>query len=160
MPLIKSISCYHLLIITMFLISCSGQRPNNLGIYNGHFSACSSSPNCVSSDAKDLVHKVPPFYIDATTPNLWKLTAQAIQNMPRTQIILQTDDYLHAECTSAFFGFVDDLELHLRTGEGIIAVRSASRLGYSDFGINKKRIDNLNTNLIKLGIAKQFPPTN
>ena len=63
-------------------------------------------------------------------------------------------DYLHAECRSAVFGFVDDLELNLRPAEGIIAVRSASRLGYSDLGVNRKRIETLRTALIRQGIVK------
>ena len=154
MSLTRLLITTHLLFITMFLISCSGQRPTNLGIHGGRFIACPSSPNCVSSDSIDILHKVPPFYIDAASPDLWKLTIQAVLNLPRTQIITQTSDYLHAECTSAFFGFVDDLELHLRANEGIIAVRSASRLGHSDFGVNKKRIEALNNNLINLGVAK------
>ncbi|MCE3240443.1 MAG: hypothetical protein K0Q83_950 [Deltaproteobacteria bacterium] len=62
-------------------------------------------------------------------------------------------DYLHAECTSAVFGFVDDLELHLRIAEGVIAVRSASRLGYSDLGVNRRRIEDLRALLIKRGIV-------
>ena len=55
------------------------------------------------------------------------------------QIIAETSDYLHAECATAIFGFVDDLEVHLRVAEGVIAVRSASRLGYSDLGVNRRQ---------------------
>lgn len=55
----------------------------------------------------------------------------------------QSDAYLHAECRSALFGFVDDLELQLRTGDRLVAVRSASRLGYYDFGVNRRRIEHL-----------------
>ena len=74
-------------------------------------------------------------------------------NLPRTRIVVDTADYLHAECASAVFGFVDDLELHLRRAEGIIAVRSASRLGYSDLGVNRHRIENLRALLISQGIV-------
>lgn len=58
----------------------------------------------------------------------------SVEGLPRTKIIAATADYL-AKCTSAVFGFVDDLELHLRIAEGVIAVRSASRFGYSDLGV-------------------------
>ena len=65
-----------------------------------------------------------------------------------------TDDYIHAECSSAVFGFVDDLELHLRAAQKLIAVRSASRLGHSDFGVNRKRVENLRTRLQKQGVVR------
>ena len=61
--------------------------------------------------------------------------------LPRTRVIRLEPDYLHAECRSALMGFVDDLELYLRTDEGTIAVRSASRLGWSDMGVNRRRVD-------------------
>jgi uncharacterized protein (DUF1499 family) len=66
----------------------------------------------------------------------------------------ETPGYLHAECRSALFGFVDDLELHLRVSEGVIAVRSASRLGYSDLGVNRRRVEILRTSLINRGMVR------
>jgi uncharacterized protein (DUF1499 family) len=74
--------------------------------------------------------------------------------MPRTRIVRETADYLHAECRSTLFGFIDDLELNLRPTEGIIAVRSASRLGYSDFGANRRRIERLRASLIIQGVLR------
>jgi uncharacterized protein (DUF1499 family) len=82
----------------------------------------------------------------------WLAVRRSVESLPLTKIIAETSDYLHAECTSAVFGFVDDLELHLRTAEGIIAVRSASRLGYSDLGVNRRRIEDLRAILLKHGI--------
>jgi uncharacterized protein (DUF1499 family) len=66
----------------------------------------------------------------------------------------ETSGYLHAECRSALLGFVDDLELHLRPSEGVIAVRSASRLGYSDFGVNRRRVEVLRASLISRGMGR------
>jgi uncharacterized protein (DUF1499 family) len=63
------------------------------------------------------------------------------------------DDYLHAECRSALFRFVDDLEIQLRPGEGIAAVRSASRVGYSDLGVNRKRVESLRAELAEAGVV-------
>jgi uncharacterized protein (DUF1499 family) len=74
--------------------------------------------------------------------------------LPRSQIITVTDDYVHAECRSAVFGFVDDLELHLRLGQNSIAVRSASRLGHGDFGVNRKRVESLRTLLTERGAIR------
>ncbi len=72
-----------------------------------------------------------------------KAAGQAVAAMPRTEIVTQTDDYIYAECTSKTMGFVDDLELQLRPSDDVIAVRSASRIGYGDMGVNRARIESL-----------------
>lgn len=77
-----------------------------------------------------------------------------VAGLPRTAIVMQTDDYLHAECSSALFGFVDDLELHLRPEQNLIAVRSAARLGRSDFGVNRKRVENLRSLLRQQSVVR------
>jgi uncharacterized protein (DUF1499 family) len=77
-----------------------------------------------------------------------------IEALPRTRIAAQTETTLHAECRSRIFRFTDDLELHLRAGEGIIAVRSASRLGYSDLGVNRHRVETLRAELTKRGAVR------
>jgi uncharacterized protein (DUF1499 family) len=128
--------------VLMALFSCVGVRPDGLGVKNGRLAACPSSPNCVSSDdAGD--HAVAPFRLAVPVADAWRLAQSAVSGLPRTKIITQTADYLHAECSSAVFGFVDDLELHLRPQENSIAVRSAARLGYSDLGVNRRRVENL-----------------
>jgi uncharacterized protein (DUF1499 family) len=81
--------------------------------------------------------------LDAPPEQVWPAVRAAVLSLPRTQIVAESGDYLHAECSSAVFGFVDDLELHLRPQGGLIAVRSASRLGYRDFGVNRKRVEKL-----------------
>ena len=141
----------------MSLISCTGKRPSNLGVFDSELSSCPSTPNCVSSDAKkdDARHYINPFQLDQTQTESWKAVRDSVLELPRTQIITETTDYLHAECTSALFGFVDDLELHHRADEHIIAVRSASRLGSSDLGVNRKRIESLRNMLNKRGILNQ-----
>ena len=134
-------------ILCMAILSCSGQRPDNLGVDNGRLAPCPASPNCVCSEACDQQHLAPPFRLKLPAAEAWEAVKQMVQQLPRTRIITQTDAYLHAECSSAVFGFVDDLELYLRPTDNIIAVRSASRLGYSDFGVNRKRVENLRARL-------------
>ena len=141
------------LLLSMPLFSCTGKRPANLGVEGSRLAPCPSSPNCVSSDAADSTHSIAAFALAIPSRDAWLAVRGSVESLPRTKIISETDDYLHAECTSAFFGFVDDLELHLRTSEGVIAVRSASRLGYSDLGVNRRRIEDLRTLLIKQGIV-------
>lgn len=84
----------------------------------------------------------------------WRAARAAVAAMPGITVITDNSDYLHAECRSAFFGFVDDLELHLRAKQNLIAVRSAARLGRSDFGVNKKRIEKLRSQLRQQGVVR------
>jgi uncharacterized protein (DUF1499 family) len=84
----------------------------------------------------------------------WRAVRSTVAGLPRTEIIVATDDYLHAECRSALFGFVDDMELHLRPAQNLIAARSAARLGHSDFGVNRKRVEKLRALLAKQGAIR------
>ena len=119
----------------------------------GKLAPCSSRPNCVSSDAvPDDPHHVNPYDLAMPAAEAWRLVRQVIEEQPRTRIVAWTDTTLHAECRSRVFRFVDDLELHLRAAEGIIAVRSASRLGYADLGVNRKRVEALRAKLKQRGV--------
>ncbi|HWH75931.1 MAG TPA: DUF1499 domain-containing protein [Candidatus Binatus sp.] len=140
--------------IVMSLFSCSGTRPANLGIKDGRLAACPSSPNCVSSDAADSSHSIAAFELTVPAIDAWRAMRVTVENLPRTKIITVSDDYLYAECSSAVFGFVDDLELHLRPAQNSVAVRSASRLGKSDFGVNRKRVEKLRGLLAKQGVIR------
>ncbi len=125
----------------MPVFSFSGTAPENRGVTGGKFRNCPSTPNCVCSDATDRVHRIAPLRFSGNAEAAWGAACLIVENLPRTAIVLREADYLHAECESPVLGFVDDLELHLRPGEGIIAVRSAARLGYWDFGVNRKRVE-------------------
>ena len=140
--------------IAMSLFSCSGSRPANLGIKDGRLAACPSTPNCVSSDATDSPHAIAAFQLVALPADGWRALRTALESLPRTKIITATDDYIYAECSSAVFGFVDDLELYLRPSQNLIAVRSAARLGHGDFGVNRKRVENLRTLLMQRGVIR------
>lgn len=143
-----------LLIASMPLLSCSGTRPSNLGVSNSRLAPCPASPNCLSSDDHDSAHKTPPFQLEKPAAIVWKIVRELVANLPCTQIINETSDYFHAECRSSVFGFVDDLELHLRPSARVIAVRSAARLGYSDFGVNRRRVELLRAALISRGMIR------
>jgi len=138
----------------MSLFSCSGTRPANLGIKDGRLAPCPSTPNCVSSDAAASAHAIAAFQLVAPPVEVWRALRAALGSLPRSQIVTVTDDYIHAECSSAFFGFVDDLELHLRPSQNSIAVRSAARLGHSDFGVNRKRVESLRGVLTQRGVIR------
>jgi len=114
-----------------------------IGITQGKLSPCPDSPNCVSSQSSDPSHYVEPLsYTDSRLDAKTRLL-KIIESMPRTQIISNTDNYLHAEFTSLIFRFVDDVEFLFDEEQNLIQVRSASRVGYSDLGMNRKRIEAL-----------------
>lgn len=121
----------------------SGQRPDNLGVKAGKLSSCPTSPNCVSSQAStdDSQHYVEPLSYSATNSDPIATVANLISQMDRTQIITADDTYLYAEFTSSLMGFVDDVEFYLDPDTETIQVRSASRLGESDLGVNRDRIE-------------------
>ncbi|MGH7887215.1 MAG: DUF1499 domain-containing protein [Candidatus Binatia bacterium] len=138
----------------MPLFSCSGTRPVDLGIKDGRLAPCPSTPNCVSSHAADSAHAVAPLQLVIPPVEAWRALRSVLETLPRVQIITATDDYVHADCSSAFFGFVDDLELHLRAPQNIIAARSAARLGHSDFGVNRRRVEMLRGLLTQRGTIR------
>lgn len=142
------------LLISLPFMSCSGNRPSNPGVSGPGMAPCPSSPNCVSSDAQDDSHKIQPLQLAVPFDQAWQIAREEVSKLPRTQIVHEKPDYFHAECRSAIFAFVDDLELCLRPAEGIIAVRSASRLGYFDFGVNRRRVEALRSALMKRGIVR------
>ena len=119
----------------------SGTRPGNLGVKNGRFAPCKTSPNCVSSqaDPADQEHHIAPIVFSGTMHEL----RRAVESMTRAGVIREEGNYLYAEYTSALMGYVDDVELYYDEGAGLVHVRSASRLGRSDFGVNRKRIEEL-----------------
>jgi len=125
------------------LLSIPGRRPTDIGPQGSRLARCPGSPNCVCSDDDDATHGIAALRLAVPAAEAWSAAKQAVLALPRTRIVTERGDYLHAECTSALLGFVDDLELHLRAGEAVIAVRSASRVGYSDFGVNRKRVERI-----------------
>jgi uncharacterized protein (DUF1499 family) len=148
------INGFILIVACTILTSCAGIRPNNLGISDSLLAACPPTPNCVSSDAQDADHKIDPFRLAAPVAEVWRVTREMVLEMPRTHIVEETLDYLYLESKTALLGFVDDFELHLRASKGIIAVRSAARLGYSDFGVNRNRVEALRSALIGRGVVE------
>jgi len=135
-----------------------GKR-RGLGIVAGRLADCPDSPNCVCSDAVDPSHRVTAFALAMAPSEAWNEIRAAVTALPRTRIVKRTSDYLHAQCSSALFGFVDDLELHLRTPHGgTVAVRSAARIGYWDFGVNRARVERLHSDLVRRGVIAADEP--
>ena len=128
----------------------AGKRPNNLGVNSGKLAACPNSPNCVSSQSSSSVHSIAPLTYSSTAEQAIAKLKSVIQSLPRTKIITESKDYLYAEFKSALMGFVDDVEFYLDRKANVIQVRSASRLGQSDLGVNRKRIETIRAKLAEV----------
>jgi uncharacterized protein (DUF1499 family) len=127
-------------IIVMTLIAATQASANQLP-------SCPSSPNCVSSQAKDADHFIAPFKIAGSVDEAWAALKKALAGQKRTVITSESGNTLHAEATSLVFRFVDDIDAILDADARIIDVRSASRVGYGDFGVNRRRVERLRSEL-------------
>ncbi|AFZ59910.1 DUF1499 domain-containing protein [Anabaena cylindrica FACHB-243] len=121
----------------------TGKRPDNLGVRDGKLAPCPPSPNCVSSQASDPLHQIAPLSFTSNPEQALSKLKGIIQSLPRTKLITETEDYLYAEFKSGLMGFVDDVEFYLDHNSNIIHMRSASRLGYGDLGVNRQRIETI-----------------
>ena len=123
----------------------SGKRPNDLGVNNGKLKAPSKKPNSVSSQASSGYAKIQPLACQGDPSGTWERLKSLVEQ--EAKLIQSTDDYLYAEYTTPLMGYVDDVEFLLSPDEDAIHLRSASRLGYSDMGANRKRIESLRNRL-------------
>jgi len=119
-------------------LSQSGRAP---GLVNDKLTACPTTPNCVCSEyPDDSIHFIAPIKIEAEE-NL-SIIREAILKLGGT-LVDERENYLSATFTSALFGFVDDLEVRRDSTNLLLQLRSASRVGKGDLGINKKRVEQL-----------------
>lgn len=110
---------------------------------------CGRRPNCVSSNASDPRRRVGPWRLRIEPEVAWQTIRQLVAEIPRSRIVVEEDWYLHAEARSRLLRFVDDLEIAVDPVERLVAVRSASRLGYSDRGVNRRRVERLRGLLVE-----------
>lgn len=126
------------LLLTLALFHLVGPVPADLGVHNGELSPCPSPAHCARANWSSA----------APDADLAKLVT-VLEAMPRTAIVEQGAHYLHATATSAFFGFIDDLELYADPAHGVLQARSVSRLGDSDLGVNSRRLLTLENALLE-----------
>jgi uncharacterized protein (DUF1499 family) len=135
-----------LIVPTVLLVvyhSLPSMPPDNLGVVNGRLADCPDSPNCVSSQSDAPEHRVEPFPLRGSASEALARLRSVLAAMPHTRIVEEQGNYLHAKATSLVFGFVDDVELLVDEGAKVIHVRSASRVGHSDLGVNRDRVERL-----------------
>jgi uncharacterized protein (DUF1499 family) len=104
---------------------------------------CPSSPNCVSTKAEDAGHAIAPFRYQKTRPEAKEALKTIVRSLPRTKLVQEDETYLHFEFTSLLLRFVDDVEFLFDDEAKTIHFRSASRTGRSDFGVNRRRMEDI-----------------
>jgi len=114
-----------------------------IGIVDGKFYPCPNSPNCVSTQATIEKHKIDPIQYTGSLSEAKDNIIQLIRSLKRSKIITDKENYIHVEFRTALFKFVDDVEFLFDDSEKNIHFRSRARLGYSDMGVNRKRMDTI-----------------
>jgi uncharacterized protein (DUF1499 family) len=127
----------------------SGKRPDNLGVQDGRLASCGRRLNCVSSQADpgDAQRYVAPIQVKGAAAEAIAAARRAVESMQRARVVRAEGNYLHAEFRSKLMGYVDDVELTYDAQAGVLHVRSASRLGRRDYGVNRARVAALRARL-------------
>ena len=112
-----------------------------IGIVDGKFHPCPDTPNCVSTQAADNKHKIDPIQYSGSLSEAKEKIIKIINSLKRSKIITNKENYIHAEFRTATFRFVDDVEFLFDDSEKTIHFRSRARLGISDMGVNRKRME-------------------
>lgn len=134
----------------LFFMSCAGETPKNLGVKDGKFSPCPDKPNCVSSQSLEESAKVDPLKFLGTLEESKERLKKTLHSFENIKIITENENYIHAEATSKIFKFVDDVEFYLDQKNQVIHIKSASRIGHSDLGVNKGRVNSLHFEFVQL----------
>jgi uncharacterized protein (DUF1499 family) len=144
--------CVLSMAMALWVSCCSASRLPAGDAGRENLADCPSRPNCVSSEAKDPGHAIKPLHLNADRADGWAAITAIVGQLPRSKVVEASDVYLHVECKSRLFGFVDDLELLLDPATAMVAIRSAARVGYSDLGVNRRRVEALRQKLMSEGL--------
>ena len=133
----------------------SGRAPDNLGVREGKLKPPSRTPNSVSSQAdlwpdapqREYARIAPIALVGGDGKATIERIAQVVEGLPGARIVERRDDYLYAQFTTALMRFTDDVEFWFDPAAGVVQVRSASRVGRKDFGVNRARIENIRARL-------------
>lgn len=120
---------------------------SDVGLVNGRLRPCPSSPNCVSTQAEDEGHRIAPFRYQRDLATAIERLKEVVGGMSGARLVEERGGYLRFEFTSWLFRFVDDVEFLFDDASQTIHFRSASRVGYGDFGVNRKRMEEIRRKL-------------
>ena len=130
--------------IVLVALSMASREQPGLGLQNGKLTSCPFTPNCVCSEDPAAAAYIKPFGFTLSVDEAWTRMKAVIQQSGG-RVIVEETDYLRVEYETALLRFVDDVEFRLDREHQQIQVRSASRVGRSDLGANRKRVEQLRT---------------
>ncbi len=144
-PFIKEIpmkkSVLGVFAVMLVCLACNGKQLRT-GLVDGKLQPCPASPNCVLSQDPDDKHQIAPLTFKGNRDTAVPLLRDCVKTMAGATLVAEEEGYLRFEFKTRVFRFVDDVEFLFQEGN-LIHVRSASRTGYSDLGVNRKRIEKI-----------------
>lgn len=143
-----------LLGVLLLALGCGGKTPDDLGAKGTTLGGCPSSPNCVSSAADDEGHAISALAIDGPEEAAWAVLREVVSGGERVSVETDSEGYLYAVYTSKLMGYNDDVEFLANSASRQIEVRSASRVGYGDGGVNRDRIEAIRSALVGRGVVR------
>jgi uncharacterized protein (DUF1499 family) len=129
-----------LLALAMLPLAACGGSPGRLAPPGAALQPCPSTPNCVSTEARDARHAMEPLPYTGAPGEAQARARAALLAEPRTRVVTERPGYLHAEARSRVFRFVDDVEVLVDSAASVVRFRSASRVGRGDMGVNRARM--------------------
>ena len=127
--------------IAIIVVNVMSKPATTLGVQDGMLAPCPDSPNCVSTQAEDDGHAIEPIQFICSSDAALKYAKEALLSMPRVALVEEGPNYLRATATPLLMRYVDDMEIYCDSSSQVLHFRSASRLGYSDMGANRKRME-------------------
>jgi uncharacterized protein (DUF1499 family) len=141
--------------LALFLLAgCAAMAPQPVGLDDGRLKPCPDAPHCVSSDETREGYAIAPLKAKGAAGAAWATLVADVAAMPGVRAEASTRGYLHLTVRTPTMGYVDDVEFVLRADRGEIAMRSCSRLGYYDFGVNRDRLEALRERLRAAGVVE------
>jgi uncharacterized protein (DUF1499 family) len=137
---------------SLILPAATWANSSGLGVKLGHLSACPVSDNCVVSQDADAKHTIEPIAYHVDRDKARETLLKVLTVVPRTEVLEEKENYIYAISKSRIFKFVDDVEFYLPPNESVIHMRSASRVGESDLGVNRRRLEQIRLALKDLNI--------
>ena len=131
------------------LLGCSGEAPRNLSGTRDALAPCPDTPNCVSTKGQDPRHAMEPLPYMGTREMSRDRILEILRGMKRAKVMESAADYIYARFTTRFFRFVDDVEFRFDNAARLVHFRSASRVGYYDFGLNRRRMQKISELYLK-----------
>lgn len=130
-------------IMVTMLGACSSATKKGPTYDGSELGACPNSPNCISSLAEDDKHYLEAIEYDITKEQAKEIILEIVKEEKNSEVLKIEDDYIHVIFKSGVFKFIDDLEFVFLEDKNTINFRSAARSGYSDFGVNRKRLERI-----------------